>query len=114
MTRGLTMGHPYVLAAGGLLILLGVLLLRWASRHDLKGLAADAAWQVIRNRGRFNVRTELGDRLQDLRAETSNLKRARKVAGHAGRHVVAQALSVAGLVCLAAGAVLIAEAVWWR
>jgi hypothetical protein len=35
------------------------------------------------------------------------------VAGHAARHVAAQVASIAGLVALAAGALLIALAVWW-
>ena len=105
------MTHPYLLAAGGLLIVVGLLLMRWASRHDLKGLAIDAAWEVAKNR-RLNVDTELGNRVQDLRAEGSNVGRAKMVAGHAARHVAAQVASIAGLIALAAGALLIAVAVW--
>lgn len=107
------MTHPYLLAAGGFLIICGLLLLRWASRYDLKGLAIDTAWEVAKNRGRVDVETELGNRLKDLRAESSNVGRAKMVAGHAARHVAAQAASVAGLVALAAGVLLIALAVWW-
>lgn len=108
------MAHPYMLAAGGLLIIAGLLLYRWASRHDLKGLAVDAAWQVAKNRGRLDVDTELGNRLKEVRAEGSNVARAKMVAGHAVRHVVAQVLNVAALIALAAGAVLIGLAVWRR
>lgn len=107
------MTHPYLLAAGGILMVCGLLLLRWASRYDLKGLAIDTAWEVAKNRGRVDVETELGNRLKDLRAESSNVGRAKMVAGHAARHVAAQAASVAGLVALAAGVLLIALAVWW-
>ncbi len=107
------MSHPYLLAAGGVLIICGFLLLRWASRHDLKGLAIDTAWEVAKNRGRVDVETELGNRLKDLRAESSNVGRAKMMAGHAARHVAAQAASIAGLGPLAAGALLIALAVWW-
>ena len=107
------MSHPYLLAAGGVLIICGFLLLRWASRHDLKGLAIDTAWEVAKNRGRVDVETELGNRLKDQRAESSNVGRAKMVAGHAARHVAAPVASIAGLVALAAGALLIALAVWW-
>ncbi len=106
------MTHPYLLAAGGVLIICGLLLMRWASRYDLKGLAIDAAWEVAKNR-RLNVETELGNRVKDLRDESSNTGRAKMVAGHAARHVAAQVATVAGLVALAAGALMIALAVWW-
>ncbi len=108
------MTHPYLLVAGGVLLVCGLLLLRWASRHDLKGLAIDTAWEVAKNRGRVDVETELGNRLKDLRAESSNVGRAKMVAGHAARHVAAQVATIVGLVALAAGAVLIALGVWWR
>lgn len=108
------MAHPYMLGSGGLLIIVGLLLYRWASRHDLKGLAVDAAWQVSKNRGRLDVDTELGRRLRDLQAEDSNAARAKMVTGHAVRHIVAQVLNVAALIALAAGAVLIGLAMWWK
>jgi hypothetical protein len=107
------MTHPYLLAAGGLLIVCGLLLLRWASRHDLKGLAIDTAWEVAKNRGRVDVETEFGNRLKDLRAESSNIGRAKMVAGHAARHVAAQVATIAGLIALAGGAILVALALWW-
>ena len=108
------MTHPYLLAAGGFLIICGLLLLRWASRYDLKGLAIDTVWQVAKNRGRVDVETELGNRVKELREESSNVGRAKMVAGHAARHVVAQVASIAGLVALALGAILIALGVWWK
>jgi hypothetical protein len=108
------MAHPYLLGSGGVLIILGVLLYRWASRYDLKGMALDAAWQVAKNRGRLDVETDLGNRLNELQAEGSNVERAKMVASHAARHVAAQAMNVAALICFAAGALLIAIAVWWK
>jgi hypothetical protein len=108
------MAHPYLLAGGGILILLGILLFRWASRYDLKGLAVDAAWEVAKNRGKLNVETEIGNRFKELQAEGSNVNRAKMVAGHAARHFVAQAASIAALVCFIAGAGLIGLAWWWR
>jgi hypothetical protein len=108
------MAHPYLLGSGGVLIILGILLYRWASRYDLKGLAFDAAWQVAKHRGRLDVETDLGNRLKELQTEGSNVERAKMVAGHAARHVAAQAMNVAALICFAVGALLIAVAVWWK
>jgi hypothetical protein len=105
------MTHPYLLGAGSLLMVLGLLLMRWASRHDLKGLAIDAAWEMAKNR-RLNVETDLGNRVKDVRDEASNVGRAKMVAGHAARHLAAQVASIAGLIALATGALLIALAVW--
>lgn len=107
------MNHPYLLASGGMLILLGILLFRWASRHDLKGLAIDAAWQVARRRGRLDTETDLGNRLKELQAERSNMRRAGMLAGHAARHFAAQAASIGALISWLAGAVLIGLAWWW-
>lgn len=109
--RAADVTHPYLLAAGGFLILCGLLLMRWASRHDLKGLAIDAAWEMAKNR-RLDVETDLGNRVKEVRDETSNVGRAKMVAGHTARHVAAQVASIAGLIAVAAGALLIALAVW--
>lgn len=108
------MAHPYLLASGGILIVLGFLLFRWASRYDLKGLALDTAWQVVKNRGRVDTETDLGTRLKQLQAERSHVRRAGMLAGHATRHFAAQIASIAALVCLALGAVLIGVALWWQ
>jgi hypothetical protein len=47
-----------------------------------------------------------------VRDEASNVGRAKMVAGHAARHLAAQVASIAGLIALATGALLIALAVW--
>ena len=107
------MSHPYLLGGGAALIVLGILLFRWASRYDLKGLALDTAWQVAKNRGRVDTETDLGNRLKELQAERSNMRRAGMVAGHATRHFVAQVANIAALICFALGAVLVGLAWWW-
>jgi hypothetical protein len=106
------LAHPYLLGFGAALLLLGSWLWRWSGRHDLKGMAVDAAWQVAKARGDLRARTDLGDKLKDLAAEKSNVGRATKAAGYAVRHAVAQVASVGSLVCLLAGAALVAAAFW--
>lgn len=104
------LSHPYLLAGGVALLVIGGWLWRWASRHDLKGLAVDAAWQMAKARGDLSTETELGNRLKELKADTSHVGRARTAAGHVGRHLAAQVASIASLIALIIGALLIAAA----
>ena len=108
------LSHPYLLGSGTALLLLGVMLWRWASRHDLKGLAIEAAWQVAKNRGDPNTETELGNRIKTLQADSSNAGRAKTAAGYAARHVVAQIASLAGIVAMLGGAALTAAAFYLK
>lgn len=110
------LSHPFLLAGGVLLILIGFRLWRWSSRHDLKGLAVDAAWQVARNKGHIASVTDsdLAHRVKDLQAEGSNVGKAKKVAGVAARHFAAQIASLAGLVGMLAGAGLIGAAFYLK
>lgn len=104
------LSHPYLLGFGALMLVAGFLLWRWSSRHDLKGMAVDAAWQVAKARGHIGTETELGNRLKDLAADGSNVSRAKKATGYAVRHALAQVASIASLVMLLGGAGLIAAA----
>lgn len=104
------LSHPYLLAGGSIALILGLLLRRWASRHDLKDLAIDAAWQVAKARGDLGTKTELGSRFENLAAETSNTGRAKLAAGYAARHAAAQIAGLAGLLGLVVGAALIGAA----
>ena len=101
--------HPYLVGSGAILLLLGVMLWRWASRHNLNDLVVDAAVHVAWNRGKLAsaADTEIAKRLQDIKAETSNTQRAKSVAGHAARHFMAQVANIAGMLDMLAGAALI-------
>jgi hypothetical protein len=106
--------HPWLLSFGGLALTIGFLCWRWASRHDLKGLATEAAIQVAWNKGDINTETEIGNRIKSLQAETSNVKRAQTVAGYAARHVVSRVVNWFGLGSMAAGLAMIAAAFFWK
>lgn len=108
------LSHPYLLGGGAFLLLVGFGLWRWASRHDLKGLAVDAAWQLAKNKGNLATETELGNRFKDLKSDTSNVSRAKKAVGYGVRHVVAQVATLAGIVGMLGGAGLIAAAFYWK
>jgi hypothetical protein len=102
------LSHPYLSGGSAVLLLLGVLCLRWASRHDLKGLAVDAAWHVAWNRKLGAATdTEIAQRLKDVSGEATHVGKARKAAGLAVRHALAQAISLAGLLSIVLGITLI-------
>ena len=104
------LSHPYLLGSGVVLLLVGLWLWLWSSRHDLKGLAVDAAWQVAKARGNLSTETEVGNRIKDLAADGSNVGRAKKAAGYAARHVLAQIASLTGVIGILLGAALVAAA----
>ena len=104
------LSHPYLVVGGVLLLVVGVWLWRWSSRHDLKGMVVDAAWQVAKARGDFSVETDLGERLRDLKQDGSNVSRAKKVAGLGARHLVSQVAGIAAIVAMLSGVALLAGA----
>ena len=108
------LSHPWLVGIGIVLLIIGFWLWRWAGRHDLKGLAVDAAWQVAKARGDLSARSDLRDKLADLKADGSNVSRAKKAAGYAGRHVLAQIASLAGLVSMLGGVGLIGLAAYLK
>jgi hypothetical protein len=108
--------HPYLLGVGILLLVLGYLLRSWAAKHDLMDLAKDAAWQVAKNKGNLAAvdRSEIADKFKDLAADGSNTGRAKKAAGYAARHAMAQVAGISGLISLLIGVGLIGAAFVWK
>lgn len=108
----MTLGqHPAVLLTGIGLLVAALLLWRMASRWDLKGLAADAAWQAARHR-RIDAESDLARHVREIAADPSRVGQAKRVAGHAVRHVVAQVLTIAALLLAATGAAAIGFSIW--
>lgn len=108
------LNHPYLLAGGVLLMLVGFKLWRWAGRHDMKGLALDAAWQVAKARGDLKTHTYLGDKLNEVSGAETGAGKAKAAAGLAARHVAAQIASLAGIAGLLAGIAMIAAAFYLK
>jgi hypothetical protein len=99
--------------SGIALAVLGFLLWRIASRWDLKGHAVDSAFRSLWQR-RVVISDELQERYRDVRDAPSHVHRAGRAAGHAARHFVAQALSIAALIMLAVGFGVALLAIVWR
>ena len=105
--------HPILFGAGLALIVVGFLMWRIAGRWDLKGQAVELALKSAWHR-RVVVSEDLSDTYRDVRDAPTHMSRAGKVAGHAARHVAAQALSIASLVAFAIGLALTALSVFWK
>lgn len=108
--------HPYAVAAGVLVFLIGLWAWRWSSRHaiDLKGAALGAAWQGARSRKLPDMPDEIKTKFDAIANETSNVKRAQKAGGTVARHFVAQVMGIVGLIGLLGGVALIAAGVFWK
>jgi hypothetical protein len=108
--------HPYALAVGAVLFLIGIWAWRWSSRHaiDLKGAALGAAWQGARSRKIPDVPDDLKSKFDEIANETSNVKRAQKAGGTVARHFVAQVMGIVGLIGLLGGIALMAAGVFWK
>jgi|SRR6185295_2755233 uncharacterized membrane protein len=109
---------PSLLFLGVVLVLVGVLLMKWASSRDLKdaaiGAALGAAWTLLRRRKRPGMPEELSSRVNEVRSQETHLGKAKVVTGFAVKHVVAQVATVIGLLFLAVGALVVAVGVFWR
>ncbi len=106
--------HPSLLAAGLVAFAIGVLLFRWAGRHDIKGLAFDAAWQAAKTRGKTAMTPEVRQKLDAFQADSSKLGKSKQVAGLAFRHFAAQLVSIVSYVAMIVGLGLGAAGLWWR
>jgi hypothetical protein len=110
MTVGVNTGP---LLAGGILILLGILILWRTSRYDLKGAVIDSVWQLARGKRNADNPTAIEAKLREIRAEATIAGKAKRAAGQVLGHFVAQALGVVALVAIGLGAILVAVGLFW-
>jgi hypothetical protein len=108
----LTINH-WMLIAGAVLIVLGLLLRRWASRYDLKEAALDSAWTTIRGRRSKDNPTALEAKLGDITSAPTIAGKATRAAGTVAGHFAAQVAGLGGLAMMAAGLALAALGWWW-
>ncbi len=109
-----TIDHPVLLVFGLIAVVIGLLMYRWAGRHDLKGAAIDAAWQVAKSRGKSAITPALQAELDAFKARPSTIDRTKQAAGLAARHFIAQAVSIISYVLILGGLVLSAIALLWK
>lgn len=111
------MQNPLWLAAGGVCLLVGLVLMRWAGRYDASGIAVDAAWRMARTGSTTGARDELGrvvdEQLADIRADAARIGHARTAVKHGVRFFIARFVNIAGMIFLLAGLALMAAAFFW-
>lgn len=111
------MQHPFLLASGIAILIAGILLMRWASRYDVTGLAADAAWRVAKNRGRIDVKKEGADMLNEqfghIRDDAERMGLTRAAAKHGIGFLLAKFVGIAGIVMMLIGLGLGTAAFLW-
>jgi hypothetical protein len=95
-------GRVLLISVGLIAVVAAFVLHRRASRHDLKGMAIDAAWEAAKKRG-IPEDTELQRRLKAYGDEPSNARRARMAAVDIGKHLGSQVLVVIAWVIALAG-----------
>jgi hypothetical protein len=98
----------WLMLAGAVLVLIGILTRRWASRYDLKDAALDSAWTLLRGRRTAENPTAIEARLGDIQAQQTWTGKAAKAAGTGVAHMLAQVGQVAAIGLMLLGLVLVA------
>ncbi len=106
--------NEWTMAAGGVLVLLAIVIFWTTSKYDLKGAALESAWQAARGRRTADNPTALDQKWNDIRNEASMTGKARRTAGTVIGHFVAQLLGVVATFMLIGGAILAGIGFWWR
>jgi hypothetical protein len=104
----------WLMLAGAIAVLTGILIRRWAARYDLKDAAMDSAWTLLRGQRRADNPTAIEAKLMDIQSQRTWTGKATKAAGTAVGHFLAQIGQGIALVLLLAGLALIGAGFLWR
>ncbi|NJO34740.1 MAG: hypothetical protein HC869_18075 [Rhodospirillales bacterium] len=108
------MGTKLWLIAGGLVLVLIGVLIRWkTARYDLKDAAIDSAWTLARGRRTGENPTALEAKFNEIRSRPTWTGKATSAAGTAIGHFAAQVLGVVALVLVLVGLALAIFGFFW-
>ncbi len=111
------MQHPILLATAAGLLVIGILLLRWAGRYDAAGIATDAAWRMVKRRSVTGARDELGrivdEHVHDYHADAARIGHTRTAVKHGARFLIARFVTIAGYLLLLGALLAGAAAFLW-
>ena len=112
----MTLHSPFLLGIGAALLVLGMLLWRWAARHriNLRGAAMSSAYAAVKGGTMPTLPEELKTQFDKVAAAKGNTARAKVVGGSVFRHVLARVVNRAALGSLGAGVAAIALSVLWK
>ena len=106
--------NAWLMISGGALFVLGYLLWRWSSRYNLKDVAIDSAWHVVRGRRSSANPTPIEMKVAEIGAEGSVVGKSRRAAETVVGHFVAQLVGLIAIVLLLLGVVLAAVGFFWK
>lgn len=113
----ISISHQSWVVLGLVLVVLGVLLVRWAARNNMVSVVTDATtgavFSKLRKGGALEVPDEIKARYDDVMAEGSTVGRAKKLAGYTVRHAVSQVAGVGGGLLIVAGLLAAALGVFY-
>lgn len=104
----------WLMLVGAGVVLIGILIRRWAVRYDLKDAALDSAWTVLRGKRTAENPTAIEAKLRDIQSQPTWTGKATKAAGTGIAHVLAQMGQVAAIVLVLLGLGLVAAGFVWR
>lgn len=104
----------WLMIAGGVLVLISVIIFWTTAKYDLKGAALESAWQAARGRRTLENPTALDQKWNEIRNEATVTGKARRTAGTVIGHFVAQMLGVLATFMLIGGALMLAIGFWNR
>jgi hypothetical protein len=100
--------------AGGIAVIVGILIKRWAARYDLKDAAMDSAWTLLRGKRTAENPTAIEAKLHDIQSQSTWTGKATRTATTAAGHVVAQIAQTVALVLLLIGVAMVGGGYFWR
>lgn len=104
----------WLMIAGGVLVLISLIIFWTTAKYDLKGAALESAWQAARGRRTLENPTALDQKWNEIRNEATVTGKARRTAGTVIGHFVAQMLGVLATFMLIGGALMLAIGFWSR
>jgi hypothetical protein len=97
----------WLMLAGAVLVLVGMLTRRWVARYDLRDAALDSAWTLLRGRRTADNPTAIEAKLRDIQAQPTWTGKATKAAGTGVAHLLAQVGQVTAVGLILVGLTLV-------
>jgi len=104
----------WMMLTGAVMVLVGILVRRWASRYDLKDAALDSAWTLVRGRRTAENPTAVEAKLRQIGSEPTWTGKATKAAGTGVAHMLSQVGQMAALGLILFGLALVAAGFVFR
>ena len=105
--------NGWLMVWGGGLVLLAIIIWWRTSRYDIKGAAVDSVWQIARGRRTADNPTAIDVMARDIGAAPTVTGKAKRSVFTVIGHFIAQLLSIAALIMLVVGVILLAVGWFW-